>query len=792
MKSLSQIARNAFFGACLFLLIVQSAHAITGTVQLRTGLEPAAVCETTATSTVSVTLEVADLVDALGVNGVQVRLSYDNSVLALNSGSTTELSGFTRIYLADSAGLVTYAIVNNGGSVGPGVGPFSVATLVFDVMGEGNTAVTFQADSSPFVTSLTTAEQNPQFITGANLIKTPSGAISIDDTTATASSNSPVCEGDSLTLDGGTTGTLPNSPYSFSWSGPDGFSSNDEDPEVSASATSAMAGTYTLTVTNAQGCTFQAMTEVVVNANPACSITTASPVCSGSNNTADGPAGMTTYVWSVIGGSLDMGQGTSQISYTAGAGPTVTIDLTVTDANGCSSSCQEIVTVETAPTADAGMDQTICSGSDVTLDGTCGGATGSLWSSIGDGTFGDDSMEDTTYTPGAADLLAGTVTLTLTCSGNACPAAMDSLVVTIESAPTADAGMDQTICSGSDVTLDGTCGGATGSLWTSSGDGAFGDNSLEDTTYTPGAADLLAGTVTLTLTCNGNACPAAMDSLVVTIQGCVTVNLEVPGLLGDAAEGEHVADRSVQFDLTTCPGTVDSRTQTVEFKRTGLNGTATVILANPNPSATWLSVVEGHTLRRRVPIDLSINGSDVVTVSLISGDLQTSTVPQDALVDIVDFSILASRWNTVVSDCVGGDPEDCSLGADVTGDGEQDTVDFTAIQIYFFSVGDDVSNCGVISPPAGPKKKDGGIAVATVSVPVPIRRGATGLPGRTSISVGELTTLDARAALADVNGDGTVDASDIRLFARQQGLPILESFDQKLKAIEASNFEQGN
>jgi hypothetical protein len=278
-----------------------------------------------------------------------------------------------------------------------------------------------------------------------------------------------------------------------------------------------------------------------------------------------------------------------------------------------------------------------------------------------------------------------------------------------------------------------------------------------------------------------------MDSLVVTIQGCVTVNLEVPGLLGDAAEGEHVADRSVQFDLTTCPGTVDTRTQTVEFKRTGLNGTDTVILANPNPSATWLSVVEGHTLRRRVPIDLSVNGSDTVTVNLISGDLQTLTVAQDALIDIVDFSILASRWNTAVTDCVGGDPEDCSLGADVTGDGEQDTVDFTAIQIYFFNVGDDVSGCGVISPPAGPKKKDGGIAAATVSAPVPMRNGASGLPGRTSISVGELTTLDARAALADVNADGTVDAKDIRLFARQRGLPILESFDQKLKAIEASN-----
>lgn len=175
MKSHSRIVCGAIFGVCLLLSIGQSANALTGTVRVRTGLEPAAVCETTATATVSVTLQVADLVDSLGVNGVQVRLSYDNSVLDLNTGSSTELAGFTRITLTDSAGLITYAIVNNTSSVGPGVGPFSVATLVFDVIGEGNTSITYQTDSPPFVTRLTTAEQNPQVISGANLTKSQIG-----------------------------------------------------------------------------------------------------------------------------------------------------------------------------------------------------------------------------------------------------------------------------------------------------------------------------------------------------------------------------------------------------------------------------------------------------------------------------------------------------------------------------------------------------------------------------------------------------------------------------------------
>jgi len=67
-------------------------------------------------------------------------------------------------------------------------------------------------------------------------------------------------------------------------------------------------------------------------------------------------------------------------------------------------------------TADAGADQTICSGTDALLNGAVGGgATTGTWSTSGDGTF-NPSVNDlnATYTPGANDILAGMVTLTLT------------------------------------------------------------------------------------------------------------------------------------------------------------------------------------------------------------------------------------------------------------------------------------------------------------------------------------------------------------------------------------------
>ena len=80
-------------------------------------------------------------------------------------------------------------------------------------------------------------------------------------TTATAANNSPVNTGSALTLTGG-----PGGMTSYAWSGPNSYSNNTQSPTVSSSATTAMTGSYTVTVTNANGCTSTATTNVTVNA----------------------------------------------------------------------------------------------------------------------------------------------------------------------------------------------------------------------------------------------------------------------------------------------------------------------------------------------------------------------------------------------------------------------------------------------------------------------------------------------------------------------------------------------
>src|SRR5690606_40657757 len=88
----------------------------------------------------------------------------------------------------------------------------------------------------------------------------------------------------------------------------------------------------------------------------------------------------------------------------------------------------------------------------------CGSATSATWSTaLGDGAFDNASSLNAIYTPGPGDIAAGTVTLTLTTDDPAgvCDAVSDDVVITINPAPTVDAGASLSICAGTTATLAG-------------------------------------------------------------------------------------------------------------------------------------------------------------------------------------------------------------------------------------------------------------------------------------------------------------------------------------------------
>ncbi|RZN82536.1 MAG: DUF4347 domain-containing protein, partial [Winogradskyella sp.] len=181
--------------------------------------------------------------------------------------------------------------------------------------------------------------------------------------------------------------------------------------------------------------------------------------------------------------------------YTPGAtditNGTVTLTMTVTGTGGCSTTTASdtvVLTISPAPTADAGAaTDAICAGEDYTATATAANGT-IAWTTSGDGSFADATLEDAVYTPGATDITNGTVTLTMTVTGTgACSTttASDTVVLTISPAPTADAGAaGADVCEGDDFTAAATATGGT-IAWTTSGDGTFADATIEDAVYTP-------------------------------------------------------------------------------------------------------------------------------------------------------------------------------------------------------------------------------------------------------------------------------------------------------------------
>jgi NADH:ubiquinone oxidoreductase subunit B-like Fe-S oxidoreductase len=133
---------------------------------------------------------------------------------------------------------------------------------------------------------------------------------------ATASSNS-VCVGGTLNL-------ISSGGSTYSWSGPNSFTSALQNPSRT-NATSLMSGTYTVTVTNASGCSANTTVAASVNANASPSITGNNTICSGSNTTFDAGSGYSSYLWS-----------TGATTQTISVSTATTYTVTVTNFSGCS------------------------------------------------------------------------------------------------------------------------------------------------------------------------------------------------------------------------------------------------------------------------------------------------------------------------------------------------------------------------------------------------------------------------------------------------------------------------
>ncbi|WP_152541826.1 T9SS type B sorting domain-containing protein [Saccharicrinis fermentans] len=321
----------------------------------------------------------------------------------------------------------------------------------------------------------------------------------------TAGNDGPVCEGGTINLTGGPNG------ISYAWSGPNSFSSTDQNPIVN-NITLADAGTYTLTVTDGNSCEASVTTDVVVNANPTITVSSNSPVCEGSNisltSAASGGSGSySSYSWT----GPNSYTASSQNAIITGATSLQAGDyfVTVTDDNGCSSDATVFTTVSVneRPTVSLAYNSPVCLNTTLELTATASGGTGNyvnyIWTKDGSPIVGENASVLTIDPAAISD--AGSYGVIVEDDAG-CSSDEQSVAVTIHSLPVPTAGNDGPVCEGGTIQLSGGPNGIS-YAWT-------GPNSFSSADQNPVINNITladAGTYTLTVT-DGNSCEASVTT----------------------------------------------------------------------------------------------------------------------------------------------------------------------------------------------------------------------------------------------------------------------------------------
>ncbi|MFB6307381.1 MAG: PKD domain-containing protein, partial [Flavobacteriales bacterium] len=181
------------------------------------------------------------------------------------------------------------------------------------------------------------------------------------------------------------------------------------------------------------------------------------------------------------------------------------------------------------PNVDAGDDRFIClNDSTISLNGSVtGGSTTGTWTSSGTGSFtpSPDSL-DATYHISDADSAAGSFYLKLTSRNNGiCKAESDSILVTMDSLPVVNAGMNDTLCGNQTVNLNGNITGGNGTgVWTTAGLGEFSDSSDLNASYTLSGSDTAQDSLNFVLSAT-KACKDTSDTTTVSISSAPNVNI---------------------------------------------------------------------------------------------------------------------------------------------------------------------------------------------------------------------------------------------------------------------------
>ena len=226
-----------------------------------------------------------------------------------------------------------------------------------------------------------------------------------------------------------------------------------------------------------------------------------------------------TYSWASPSGVALEGENSPTPRFTPSVSGLLRFQLSVSDGLASSDVDEVTVRVNTRPIANAGVDQQLIVGATVQLDGSestdgDGDALGFRWTTPS----GIDLSEEGAARPRYIAAMGGVYRITLVVNDGIEDSDADEVVVTVNTAPVASAGSDQSVLAGAKVWLDGTGSrDVDGDVLTYKWDAPAGIVLTDPSTTTPQFVAENPGEYRFVLVVNDDQAESTPDEVVITV-----------------------------------------------------------------------------------------------------------------------------------------------------------------------------------------------------------------------------------------------------------------------------------